>query len=114
MKHERTFDRALVGRIIERQIPRTESIRNVSGLGHAIRASRDTIYRAQRGDETISLNTLNRIEHALRLPYETLSTAAAHDVEGLVEIGVSAELVAWIRNEMGKSAGGAANDAKAI
>jgi hypothetical protein len=99
------LDRALIGRIVERQIPRNPQIGTMQGLAVASRVSRSTIYRVTDGDPTVSSSTLARIEAALGLPHDTLITAGAHDLHGLVEIGVPGDVVAWVSKELSKSGG---------
>lgn len=94
-----TRDRALIGRIIERQMRRHPDLGSWTALERASRVSRSTLYRARDGDPRVETQTFQRIEAALDLPYDTLATAGVHDFDGLLEIGVSPELVTWIRKE---------------
>lgn len=102
------LDRALIGRIIDRQIPRNRDIRTMQGLADASRVSRSTLYRVIRdGDPTVGSGTLARIEAALGLPPDTLITAGVHDLDGLTQLGgVPTDLIAWIRKDLAKNAGG--------
>jgi hypothetical protein len=98
-----SLDRALIGRLIEREIPRHRDVRTVQGLADATRVSRSTIYRAIRDeDPKVGAHTFARLEAGLGLPSDALITAGAHDLDGMVEIGCPADLVAWVRKEMAK------------
>lgn len=109
-----TPDRALIGRIIEREMERNPALGTWTALERASQVSRSTLYRARDGDPRIEQRTLKRVEGALGLPYDTLATAGAHDFDGLLEIGVSGELVSWIRKECAKSDPNAPNVARAV
>lgn len=99
------LDRELIGSIIEREIPRNPRVRNVQGLAFETRLSRDTIYRAIKAGPNVEARTFARIEAGLDLPTDTLITAGKHDLQGLVEIGCSPDLIGWIRKEMAKNGG---------
>jgi len=96
-------DRALMGRIIEREMRRNPSLGSWTSLERASRVSRSTLYRARDGDERVEKQTFQRIEAALGLPYDTLDTAGVHDFDGLLELGVAPDLVSWARKEVVKS-----------
>jgi transcriptional regulator with XRE-family HTH domain len=101
------LDRALIGRIVDRQIPRNRTIGTTQGLADASGVSRSTIYRVIKdADPTVSTRTFARIEAALELPADTLITAGAHDLEGLSDLGgVPSDLIAWIRKDLANSSG---------
>lgn len=108
MKHndsaEPVLDRALIGRIIKREIPRRRAVGTVQGLANASGVARSTIYRAIRDeDPKVEVGTFARIEAGLGLPTDALVTAGTHDLEGMVEVGCAAELVEWVRKEIAKS-----------
>ena len=107
-------DRALIGRIIEREMRRNPAIGSWPALERASRIARSTLYRARDGEDRIELGTLQRIEAALGLPYDALITAGAHDFDGLLELGVSPELVSWARKESVKSGSDAPNVRNAV
>lgn len=96
-------DRALIGRIIEREMRRNPTLGSWTSLERASRVSRSTLYRARDGDPRVETPTFQRIEAALGLPYDTLITAGAHDFDGLLELGVSPDLVTWVRKDVVKS-----------
>ena len=107
-------DRALIGRIIERQMRRHPELGSWTALERASRVSRSTLYRAKDGDPRVETPTFERIEAALGLPYETLATAGAHDFDGLLELGVDPDLVGWIRKESAKSESNVPNVRRAV
>lgn len=96
-------DRVLMGRIIEREMERNPALGTWTALERASRVARSTLYRARDGDPRIESRTLRRIEGALGLPYDALNTASLHDFDAMLELGVSPELVAWVRKESVKS-----------
>jgi transcriptional regulator with XRE-family HTH domain len=102
MEHETgpSLDRALIGRIVSREIPRNRRIGTTQGLADASGVSRSTLYRVRDADPTIGMGTFARIEAALDLPPDTLITAGVHDLAGMVELGVAADLVEWVRREI--------------
>ena len=97
-----TRDRALIGRIIEREMRRNPDLGTWTALERASRVARSTLYRARDGDPRVETQTFQRIEGALGLPYDSLSMAGMHDFDGMLEIGVSPELVSWVRKEFAK------------
>jgi len=109
-----TRDRALIGRIIEREMRRNPDLGSWTSLERASRVSRSTLYRARDGDERVETQTFQRIEAALGLPYDTLSTAGVHDFDGMLELGASPELVAWVRKEVVKFGRNVPNVGEAI
>ena len=108
------LDRKLMAHIIRREILRRRDVKTVQGLAAASGVSRSTVNEMLAAVERVKPSTFNRVEPALGLPYDALLTAGVHDLAGLVELGVSAELVAWIRNEIAKSSDNAPNATKAI
>lgn len=104
-------DRRLVGALIRRQIDRDfgsieEFRRNMPGRS----VSRDRVYRAINGDETVTVGMWRRIENGLRLPYDAFALVAAHDFDQLEDEGAPADVVAWLRRQVRD--GG--NDATAV
>lgn len=99
------LDRVLIGRVIEREMRRQPHLRTWPALERASGVSRATLGRAHRGEASTKFGTFNSIEAALRLPHDTLSTVGKHDLEGLEELRVSPDLIAWVRKELSKSAG---------
>lgn len=69
------------------------------------RINRKTVERLVAGVPTVSRGSKELIEGKLGLPRDTFASIEAHDMEALVEIGVEADLVRWIRKEMVKSDG---------
>jgi len=67
------------------------------------RISKKTVERLVAGVPTVSRGSKELIEGKLGLPRDTFASIEAHDMEALVEIGVEADLVRWVRKEMGKS-----------
>jgi hypothetical protein len=110
----RKMDRELIARIIKRQILRNREVKTVQGLATASGVSRSTVNDMLAAVERVKPSTFNRVEEPLGLPYDALVTAGQHDLAGLVDMGVSAELVAWIRNEITKSSDTAPRGRKAI
>jgi hypothetical protein len=96
-------DRALIGRIIEREMRRNPNLGTWTALERASRVARSTLYRARDGDPRVESPTFQRIESALGLPYDALAMAGMHDFDGMLEIGVAPELVSWLRKEIVKS-----------
>jgi hypothetical protein len=99
-------DRDLIGRLIDREIPRHREVGTVQGLVRASGVSRSTLYRAIRDeDPKVDRKTFARIEAGLGLETDTLIHAGNHELDQLVEIGCSADLVAWVRKEIIKKRG---------
>lgn len=108
------MDRRLVGDLIRRQIDRdfggnVEAFRLRTGgtLGRPV--SRDRIYRAIKGDETVTIKIWRRVENGLGLPFDALALVAAHDFDQLEDEGAPADVVAWLRRQVrGGNSGSAA------
>jgi len=66
------------------------------------RISKKTVERLVAGDP-VGRGSKELIEGKLGLPRDTFASIEAHDMDALVEIGVEADLVRWVRKEMGKS-----------
>ena len=84
-------------REIRRQYGGVSAFVTVSGV------SKKTVERLVAGVPTVSRGSKELIEGKLGLPRDTFASIEAHDMEALVEIGVEADLVRWIRKEMVKS-----------
>jgi hypothetical protein len=66
------------------------------------RISKKTVERLVAGVPTVSRGSKELIEGKLGLPRDTFTYIEEGDIEALVEIGVEADLVRWIRKEMVK------------
>lgn len=91
---EKVRDRWLIGQLVEREV---EATTTWSRFAADSKVSRATLYRVKEGDEKITDRTFRRIERALGLPFDTLSSVGAHDFDVLLEIGVDRSLVEWLR-----------------
>ncbi|GAA2039434.1 hypothetical protein GCM10009740_35240 [Terrabacter terrae] len=99
-----TLDRKIIGAIVERQMRRTRTLGSWPALERASGVSRSTLYRIRDADPRVEAATFERVGAALGLPYDALITAATHDLDGLVELGVDHELVHWVGKEIAKAA----------
>jgi hypothetical protein len=109
------MDRELVGRLIRRQIDRdfggnVQELVRATGRGKAREVSRDRIYKAIDGDDSVTIKMWRRIETGLGFPFDSLALVAAHDFDQLEDEGAPADVVAWLRKqaERGSPAGGSA------
>lgn len=88
-------DRKLIGQLLSRMIDRNwpswATVERESGV------SRATLYRIKDADPRILPKTLRRIEGTLGLPYDTFVMVGEHDWDGLAEVGLDAELIAWLQ-----------------
>lgn len=98
-----SLDRPLIAAIVEREMRRTRTLGTWSALERASGVSRSTLYRIRDGEERVEASTIERVGTALGLPYDALITAGTHDLDGLVELGVSDELVAWVGQQIVKN-----------
>lgn len=104
-------DRILIGRLIDREIPRHREVGTVQGLARTSGVSRSTLYRAIRDeDPKVDRKTFARIEGGLGLPTDTLVHTGNHELSELVNIGCSADLVEWVRKEIIKIGGQGGGD----
>jgi hypothetical protein len=90
-------DRELIGKVIEREVARTTKY---AVLAVKIDLSVSTLYRARDGWSQTSPSTLSKIERGLELPYGTFALIGDRNPDGLRSLGVSEELIAWIKHEM--------------
>lgn len=91
----------LVGATALREINRQHG--GISAFATTSGISRKTIERLVAGVPTVSRGSKELIEGKLGLPRDTFASIEAHDLEALVEIGVEADLIRWIRKELVKS-----------
>ena len=97
MDSEHNLVGATVMREINRQYGGISAFVTVSGV------SKKTVERLVAGVPTVSRGSKELIEGKLGLPRDTFTYIEKGDMDALVEIGVEADLVRWIRKEMGKS-----------
>lgn len=92
-------DRKLMGSVLRREIVREH--RTVSNFTkEAPKVSRKTIERIMAGDPSVEREAIEYIEGRLGMPRDTLALIADHDVQGLREIGVDADLVRTVIQEI--------------
>ena len=89
-------DRELVGTFVRRQI---EGQGAIDSFANDVDIARGTLYRIFRGDPVVSWGKLNRIETFLELPVGTLTLIAAHDWDGLRDVGVRGDMVQWLQKQ---------------
>lgn len=94
-------DRELIGRLIEREV---ESRMSWTRFAQVSEVSRATLYRVKDGDPTITTRTYRKIERALGLPFDSLSSVSAHDFDVLQRMGMDRGLIAWLREQAKTSA----------
>ena len=90
------YDRALVGKVVKREIERTTTW---AAFSKKADISRSTLYRVRDGEENVSFGTLARIENHLGLPYGSLSVIADRNFDRLAALGLSEEMITWIMDQ---------------
>lgn len=96
------FDLDLVGRTVQRQMLRDLTLGSWKALEQRSGVSRTTLWRIKRSQE-VGLSNYAKIEAAFGLPSDTLVTIAAHEVDGLTDLGVSPDLSLWVKQYVVKS-----------
>lgn len=91
------LDRSLIADAVEHELYRHPDFRgNWSILERESRVSHSTMSRLKRADERVTTTSMRKVEAALGLPFDSLTTIGTHDVDGLRELGVGAELIRWL------------------
>jgi len=108
--HNTQQDRALVGRTIKRELIRQYSSLSQFNRVAATRISRKSLERIVKGEPSVDWDSIEYVEGALSLPRDTLAHVNAHDLQGLREIGVDADLIRWVGNELSKNRPAAGTD----
>lgn len=91
------LDRQLIAEVIEHEVFANPDFRgNWSALERDSRLSHSTMARIKRADKRVTVASMRSVEAALGLPFDTLVTIGVHDTDGLVELGVSDQLVHWV------------------
>jgi hypothetical protein len=91
------LDRKLIADAVEHELFRHPDFRgNWSALERESRVSHSTMSRLKRADERVTQGKMRQIEAALGLPFDTLATVGAGDLDGLRELGVPDKLIAWL------------------
>lgn len=103
MKESPNMDRHLIADVIERAVRRDPHIGTWSALERAVRVSHSQMHRVKTGSPNVSAAMFQRIEAVLGLPMDTLHTIGVHDIDGLRELGVPADLVEWVAARVIKS-----------
>lgn len=108
------MDRNLIADVIEHTMRRDPTLGTWSALERASGVSHATMHRVKNASPKVTVGTFQRIEGALGLPVDTLVTVAAHDIEGLHEIGAPAEVIGWVLAKVSKGSDFGPNPAKAL
>jgi hypothetical protein len=91
------LDRQLIADAVEHELYSHPDFRgNWSALERESRVSHSTMSRLKRADERVTSSSMRKVEAALGLPFDSLATIGAHDMDGLRELGISARLVQWL------------------
>jgi hypothetical protein len=91
------LDRQLIAAAVEHELFTHPDFRgNWSALERESRVSHSTMSRLKRADERVTSASMRKIEAALGLPFDTLATIGAHDLDGLRDLGVSDALLRWL------------------
>lgn len=93
-------DRKLIGLLVEREV---EGRMSWTAFSQRANVSRATLYRVKEGDPKVTDRTFRRIEKALGLPFDSLSSVGAHDFDVLQQMGMERGLVTWLMHEARKS-----------
>lgn len=97
-------DRRLMGKVLRREIVREH--RTISNfVKGAPKVSRKTVERIMAGDASVEREAIEYVEGRMRMPRDTMALIAAHDVQGLREIGVEPDLVRTVLQEIAKNLG---------
>lgn len=102
------MDRALIAALVEREV---ESTTTWSRFSAEAGVSRATMHRLKVGDPRVTQRTLRRIEHALSLPFDSLTQVGVHDWDGLSRQGLNGEVIEWLKNKTTQSGSSSATDA---
>ena len=96
MSTRKHLDRALIGKLVEREIVATTTW---AKFAIKVDVSRSTLYRVRDADPVVSRGTFARIERGLSLPMGTFDSVGAHDFDVLRSMGLSEELVGWLERQ---------------
>lgn len=104
-EHKDPFpDRSLMGAVLRREIVREH--RTISNfMKQAPKVSRKTVERIMAGDASVEREAIEYIEGRMGMPRDTLALIAAHEVQGLREIGVDPDLIRTVLQEIAKKQG---------
>lgn len=95
------IDRELIAAAVEHELYMHETFRgNWSALERASQVSHSVMSRLKRADERVSQASFRKIEAALGLPFDTLATIGAHELDGLRELGAPDQLIRWLAPKM--------------
>ena len=91
------LDRQLIADAVEHQLFTNPAFRgNWSELERESRVSHSTMSRLKRADERVSQAKMRQIEAALGLPFDTLASVGAGDLDALRELGAPESLIKWL------------------
>lgn len=108
-------DRQLLGVVVRREVMRHSGSSRAfaNQVGISVK-SLERVYKADPDEPAVSWAKLDLIERVLGLPRDTLRCIYDHKFDQLPQIGVDADLVRWVGQEMAKSQAPSGKPSKAV